>query len=134
MPGGAPLLKKLISLCAAVALIISCTGCAKTSVQTTSAASQASTTLKIVYNSSKYGDAWIQALADGFKKQNSGVNIVLTGDTQLDSKIGYTLLAGSQNADIVFASKTNWQLWAKSGYMTDIDAVYSAPTVGGETF
>lgn len=128
------MLKKLISLCAAVALIISCAGCAKTNVKTTSAVSQASTTLKIAYNSSKYGDAWIQALADSFKKQNGGVNIELAGDAQLDSKIGYTLLAGSQNADIVFASKTNWQLWAKSDYMANLSAVYSAPTVGGETF
>lgn len=128
------MLKKLISLCAAAALAISCAGCTKTETAVTSSVSKPSVTIKIAYNSSKYGDAWIQSAANDFKKFNNEVSVQLAGDSQLDSKVGYSLLAGSQDADIVFVSKTNWQLWAKSGYMTNLGALYSAATAGGETF
>lgn len=123
------LFKKLLSLSLAAAMIFGAAGCSaknenKKPVQT----------LKITYYNGKYGDEWIKALTADFKKKNKDINVVLTGDNLIDSKIGYSLMSGAEQPDLIFVSKTNWQIWADSGYMENLNGLYTTVVDGGKTF
>lgn len=124
------MLRRTAAICIAAALLLCACGHSTGSVLPKPAAQ----TLRITYSSGKYGDEWIKSLADDYMSLHRDVNIVLTGDSQLDSKVGYTLVAGTQKADIIFMSKTNWQTWAVKGYMTPLDSLYSSKVYGNVSF
>lgn len=116
------MIKKLISASLSVVLAVS--------VLTACHSEQATVTpvnnnvLNITYNDSNYGSEWIKAITDKFKALNHDVTVNLKADSNIDKNAGTELEKPVVSSDIMFIANTNWQYWAKKGYLEEMSTLF----------
>lgn len=89
-------------------------------------------TLTVLYDSTRYGSAWITQAAAAFKKTSPGVSIRLIGDADADDTLSRALQSSLNVPDIAFVQQTNWQYFAQHGWLLPLTDVYRSQS-GGKT-
>lgn len=88
--------------------------------------------LNITYNDSKYGSDWIRAITDKFKAVYPDVTVNLKADSNIDKTAGSVLEKAVSSTDLMFISNTNWQYWAKKGYLEEMSALFAEKNSDGK--
>lgn len=122
--------KKLICLSISVIVLVSAlSACGKNEEEVTPVNTKV---LNITYNDSKYGSDWIKAITDRFKSLNPDITVNLKPDSNIDKTAGSALEKAVSSTDLMFISNTNWQYWAKKGYLEEMSTLFSEKNSSGK--
>ncbi|MDR3644923.1 MAG: extracellular solute-binding protein [Clostridia bacterium] len=122
--------KKLLVFILAPALLLA--GCNAHKSGETAAPSETVKTLAVRYDPSKYGEEWLKETAKAFEADNPQVRVKLTADTDILQTMAEALGSSSGLPDLALMPATNWQAYAKNGWLDDLTQLY-AMNVDGET-
>lgn len=90
-------------------------------------------TLLIAYENSGYGDAWMDAMVEGFRAEHPEVTVKAEGDSQLHTKVLRELDDASAGWDIIFTQGVVWNSYAASGKLVNLNDVYASTDENGIT-
>lgn len=125
------MIKKIISILISCVIFLSvCAGCQHKEVPVTP--KKVNSIITIAYNSTLYGNKWIESITQEYKKKNPTITVKLAPDAKLDQNAGSILEANGNVPDILFLSNTNWQYWASKGYIENLTDLYKT-TVDNKT-
>ncbi len=89
--------------------------------------------LFIAFENSGYGDAWMNAMVEGFRAEHPEADIRVEGDAQLHTKVLRELTDASEGWDIIFTQGVVWNSYAASGKLANLNDVYASTDEEGRT-
>lgn len=86
------------------------------------------TTISVAFAECGYGSEFLSKWEEAYNAANpmEKIKLDLDGDAQMTQNILTRLQTGSNLPDLIMVLSTNWQKWAASGYLLEIDDVYEA--------
>lgn len=107
------------------------TSCARGgAVKDSRKASSREKTLTISYYTGDFGGDWMKKAANGFQSENTGLKIQLAPDDNINENILKAFNSGAGLPDVALLRQTNWQYFSGKGWLSRLDAVYSATEDG----
>lgn len=88
-------------------------------------------TITVRYDPSKYGTAWLDEAAKIYETEHPKVKIRLTADASILQSMSAAFNRGRNLPDVALLPATNWQEYAKRGWLDDLTALSSAKADGG---
>lgn len=89
------------------------------------------TTLTVAYQIAGYGEEWFIWLKNKFQEENPGVRVLLTGATDMDTKMPTYLSGGGLIPDVVFlTSEDLWKSMGPMGKLKELSNLYEQTVPG----
>lgn len=123
-------MKKIAAAALAVCLSLACAACAAPDRAGTPAAGGRAV-LRVTYDSSLYGTAWMDSLSKAYRKEYPDTDLRVTADGALALHYAAVLNAGSDTPDVLFFSNTDWQTDAAAGRLAPLSSVYGSLGTAG---